>query len=221
MRIILLGAPGSGKGTQGDLVTRKYGFPRISTGDLLRAAVQAKSPIGMKAKAVMDSGELVKDDIVNALVKERISEEDCRRGYVLDGFPRTILQGEALESLDRDRPEIAVDIRVDEDEVVARLSSRRICGGCGSVFNLREDPDAATCEKCGGELIQRSDDRVEVIRERLRVYKEQTEPLIDYYKERDCYFAVDGARVVEAVFADVAAFIEKKMDFFGQEKRIG
>jgi adenylate kinase len=220
MRVVMLGPPGSGKGTQGDLVTRKYGFPRISTGDLLRAAVQARMPIGLEAKAVMDSGELVKDDIVVALVEERIRKEDCRLGYVLDGFPRTIAQAKALESMDRERPEIVLDIRVGEASVVDRLSSRRICSGCGAVFGVKMPSEASACTECGGSLVQRSDDKAEVIRERLRVYREQTEPLINHYKERGRYFAVNGTREIEAVFSDVADILDRNMDLFGEGKRI-
>ena len=220
MRIVLLGPPGSGKGTQGDLVTRKYGFPRISTGDLLRAAVQAQTPIGLKAKAVMDSGELVRDDIVIALVKDRIYREDCVSGYILDGFPRTIAQAKALESMDAERPEIALDIRVDEESVVARLSSRRICRGCGAVFNLNMSSGASACTDCGGDLIQRSDDRAEVIRERLRVYRQQTLPLINHYKEKGRYFAVDGAREIEAVFSAVADILDRNRELSPEGTRI-
>jgi adenylate kinase len=220
MRIVLLGPPGSGKGTQGDLVTRKYGFPRISTGDLLRAAVQEKTPVGLKAKAVMDSGELVSDEIVIALVDERIRREDCRGGYVLDGFPRTVVQAEALSSMDPERPEVAVDIRVEENDVVDRLSARRICGVCGAVFNLKLSAGSPSCTECGGPLVQRSDDTQETIRERLRVYRELTEPLIGYYREKGRYFAVDGAREIEAVFADVAAILDGTMDSSGKGQRI-
>lgn len=209
MRVILLGPPGSGKGTQGDLLTRTFGFPRISTGDLLRAAVQAETPIGLKAKAVMDRGALVSDDIVNALIKDRIFHDDCREGYILDGYPRTIFQAETLDSFEPGRDEVAVDIRVSDEAVVKRLSSRRVCSGCHRVYNVKNTENKAVCPACGGDFFQRSDDTPDVIRKRLHVYMEETAPLIAYYISKGDYFAVDGERDIASVFEDVAAILTK------------
>ena len=215
MRVILLGPPGSGKGTQGDLVTRTFGFPRISTGDLLRAAVRAETPIGLKAKDVMDSGALVSDDIVNALIKDRIFHDDCRKGYILDGYPRTIFQAESLESIEPGRDEAVVDIRVSDEAVVKRLSSRRVCRGCHKVYSMKSALNEAVCPACGGELFQRSDDTPDVIRKRLHVYMEETAPLIAYYIRKGDYFAVDGERDVASVFEDVTAILTRVRENIG------
>ena len=210
MRIILIGPPGSGKGTQGDMVENAFGFPRISTGDLLRTAVAAKTPLGLKAKADMDRGELVEDNIVLNMIEDRIHDEDCREGYLLDGFPRNIAQAKMLEELDGNRPEVVLDIRVDDKILIQRLSARRICS-CGSIYNLmnKKPRSESLCDECAGELIHRDDDRPEVIEERLRVYHTQTEPLVDYYTDKGGYHPVDGARDVDAVFADVKNVLDK------------
>jgi len=204
MRVILLGPPGSGKGTQGDRIERSYGFPRISTGDLLRAALAAKTRLGLKAKAAMERGDLVSDEVVVDMIKERIFSQDCRQGYLLDGFPRTIAQAESLLEMDGARPEIAINIRVDDDVLIERLSARRVCA-CGAVFNLKAKPpkEEGICDICGKPLFQRKDDDVAVIEERLRVYRDQTEPLIDFYKNRRNYFSVDGEQGMEAVFSSI------------------
>ena len=221
MRIILLGPPGSGKGTQGERITRSYGYPRISTGDLLRAAVRARTPVGLEARAIMERGDLVGDDIVNTLVEERIGKDDCRGGYILDGYPRTIAQARSLESMEEGRPQFALDIRVGEDVVVERLSSRRICPKCGAVYNMKDHGDGAvTCHDCRVDLVQRSDDTPEVIRERLRIYREQTAPLIEYYQGKGRYYPVDGERDIDAVFEDVAAVLEKARDSIERDSRV-
>jgi adenylate kinase len=210
MRLILFGAPGSGKGTQGDLVAKRYGFPRISTGDLLRAAVEKKTALGRKAEAVMKEGRLVNDEIVVDLVSERISDADCRRGYILDGFPRTIAQAEALAALDGQRPEIVIGIEVPAEVLIRRLSGRRICSSCQAVFNLAVQPprQEGRCDFCHGPLVQRPDDTPEVIRERLRVYHDQTETLKDLYIRRGTYREIDGQGSIEEIFERIVAVLD-------------
>jgi adenylate kinase len=210
MRIILLGPPGSGKGTQGDLIAKTYGFPRISTGDLLRKAVQDGTPLGRDAAAEMNRGGLVPDPIVLALVRERIFEPDCRDGYILDGFPRTIVQAEAIEALDPARPEIVIAIDVPEEELVRRMEGRRACVQCGMVYNIevRKPVREGVCDVCGSALIQRPDDRPEVIRERLKVYTEKTEPLIAHYAGKKTLRRVDGSIDIETTFGTVRAILD-------------
>jgi len=204
MHIILLGPPGSGKGTQGDLLSEHYGFPRISTGDLLRAEVAAGTPLGLEAKKAMDSGRLVDDDVVSGMVRQRIEREDCGRGYILDGYPRTISQAEYLEGLNSDKQEVVLDIKMDDEKLVERLSARRICP-CGAVFHLiNKKPSVEdVCDACGGRLIRREDDQPEVIRQRLRVYHEKTEPLVAYYLRKGNYLSVSGDADVETVFNSI------------------
>lgn len=213
MRIILLGPPGSGKGTQGDLIERKYGFPKISTGDLLREAVRQGTRLGKKAEVFMNQGQLVRDDIVVAMIKERINEANCDTGYVLDGFPRNIAQAQALEEIDRNSPEIVIDIRLDEEDLIARLQARRVCCRCQDIYNLqvRKPKRDGLCDDCGGSLIQREDDKPEVIKERLRVYHEKTEKLIDYYSRKNVHNTVDGQGGIEAVFERICAILDRKL----------
>lgn len=213
MRIILLGPPGSGKGTQGDLIEGKYGFPRISSGDLLRDSVRRHTTLGRKAEAFMNRGELVEDDIVVEMIRERIGEDDCRTGFILDGFPRTIPQAERLPEIDPGRAEIVLDIRVDDRLLVERLSARRICSGCGAIHNLRAATASASgvCPVCGDALIQREDDKPEVIQRRLHVYHAQTEPLVEYYRGRHVYHEIDGAGPVDAVFVRILTVLERTL----------
>lgn len=213
MRIILLGPPGSGKGTQGDLIEEKYGFPKISTGDLLREAVQQGTTLGRKAEAFMNQGKLVRDDIVVAMIQERINRPDCQTGYVLDGFPRNLTQAHALEEIDGATSEIVIDIQLDEQDLVARLQARRICSRCQTIYNLqvRRARHKGICDVCGGELIQREDDRPDVIRKRLRVYHQKTERLVDYYGRKNVYNCVDGRGGVEAVFRRIIIILEGKL----------
>jgi len=183
MRLILLGAPGAGKGTQAQFICEKFGIPQISTGDMLRAAVKAETELGMQAKSVMDSGGLVSDDIIIGLVKERIQQADCKSGFLFDGFPRTIPQAEAMEEAGVAIDHV-VEIAVDDEEIVARLSGRRVHPGSGRVYHVEHNPpqrdgqDDATGEK----LVQREDDQEETVRKRLQVYHSQTSPLIDFYQ---------------------------------------
>jgi len=210
MRVILLGPPGSGKGTQGELIEEQYGLPKISTGDLLRSAVREGTSLGRKAEAVMNSGELVPDGLVLQIVAERISGKDCARGYVLDGFPRNVNQAVMLESLDGGRPEVALDFRLSEGKLIERLSSRRVCAACHRVTNLSLKPPLreGVCDTCGGELIRREDDRPEVIRERLKVYQRETEPLVEYYRRKGTYNRIDGEPAIRTVFEAVRSVLD-------------
>ena len=204
VRLVMMGAPGAGKGTQAERVAREQGVPRVSTGDILREAVQAGSPLGKAAKAVMASGALVSDDIVIGIVRDRLARPDAAKGFVLDGFPRTVAQAEALdESLDHAAPLVVVDIEVPTEVLVSRLSSRRICASCGWLAT----PGATVCEKCGGKLVQRPDDTADVVRERLRVYERDTQPLVEFYRRRETFRAVDGDQTPEGVARDIAAAI--------------
>jgi len=221
MRIILLGAPGSGKGTQGDLIGKRTGFPRISTGDLLRLAVRRKSSLGLRAEAAMAQGLLVSDEIVEGLVRERIAEADCRGGYILDGFPRTIPQAEALAAMESGRPEIVLGIEVDPEILIERLSGRRVCPACGAVYNLSLQPPArpGACDACGEGLVQRPDDAADVIRKRIAVYLEQTAPLNDYYRRKNEYRPVDGQGPIEGIFAEIARILDGVPTDGGKERR--
>jgi adenylate kinase len=213
MRIILLGAPGSGKGTQGDLVAKKFGFPRISTGDLLRQAVQQQTALGKAAEALMNQGLLVPDEIVEELVKDRIAGPDCRKGYILDGFPRNIPQAQALEKMDGKRPEVVIGIEAAAPILVKRLSQRWLCPECQAVYNMnvRAPKDKGRCDACHSRLIQRDDDRPEVIRERIKVYQDQTAKLIRYYREKNVYRPVNGEGTVDSIFQEIAKALEMEL----------
>lgn len=210
MRLILLGPPGSGKGTQGAWLSSKYGIPAISTGDILREAVRRGTELGKKAKSYMDAGELVPDDVIIGLIEERLSESDCAKGFILDGFPRTVPQAEALEELMKRRNwplDAVLSLEVPDEEIVRRSVNRRVCANCGRVFNLITDPPPADgkCPVCGGEIIQRDDDNEETVRARLRVYNEQTAPLKDYYEKRGKLIRVDGVGSIEEVRSRIEA----------------
>jgi len=213
MRIILLGPPGGGKGTQGGLIEAAWGFPRISTGDLLRRAVRDRTPPGMKAEARMNSGELVEDELVLELVRERIARGDCADGYVLDGFPRTVPQAEGLEALDAGRLEIALDIAVDEEAMIQRLSRRLVCPECDAVFNpaVRETKQSGACDVCGAELVRRPDDAPEVVAERLKVYRDGIEPLLAHYRNRNTLVRIDGSGSVDEVFSRIQTVMAPRL----------
>ena len=215
MRIILLGPPGSGKGTQGDLIAEKYGYPKYSTGDLLRRAVRENTPLGKEAAAVMKKGELVDDEIVIELIREKISGQESKHGYILDGFPRNINQAKKLESMTKTTREIVFDLQLNEEEIVKRLSDRLICPECKAIYTgkNRKQKEDLKCEKCDVDLIQRADDKPEVIRERLNVYEEQTEPLIFYYKGKKNYYPIDGSRSIEQIFKDICSVLDKELNF--------
>ncbi|MCG8673434.1 MAG: adenylate kinase [Pseudomonadales bacterium] len=183
MRIILLGAPGAGKGTQAQFITEKYGIPQISTGDMLRAAVKAGTPLGLQAKEVMDRGELVSDDIIIGLVKERIKEDDCANGFLFDGFPRTIPQAEAMVEAGVDIDHV-LEIYVEDEEIVSRLSGRRVHEASGRVYHIKFNPpkEEGKDDETGDALVQRDDDKEDTVRNRLSIYHDQTEPLVSFYK---------------------------------------
>lgn len=205
----MLGPPGAGKGTQAERLARQAGIPKISTGDILREAVQARTEIGLRAKAIMDRGDLVSDDVMIGIVQARLDRPDAARGFVLDGFPRTVAQASALDGIMQGRaPLVVVDIAVPEAELVRRLSSRMVCEACGA--NSARDPEPGetlACERCGGRLKQRSDDSDTVVLERLKVYRRDTQPLVDYYRARPTFRAVDGAQSPEQVAEAIAAAV--------------
>lgn len=210
LNLIVLGAPGAGKGTQAERLARSRGIPKISTGDILRGAVHAGTEIGQRAKAVMDRGELMSDDVIVGIVRERLDQHDAKAGFVLDGFPRTVVQATALDDMvDGRGPLVIVDFAVPEAELVRRLASRLICETCGANADRgvgAADPQG--CKRCGGRLVQRADDNVDVVRERLTVYHRQTEPLVRYYRGRPTFRSIDGAQTPDRVAADFAAAVE-------------
>ncbi len=216
MRIVLLGAPGSGKGTQAKLLTKKYGVPQVSTGDLLRAAVKAGTPLGLQAKAAMDEGRLVSDEIVLAMIRERLSRPDARKGFILDGFPRNLAQAEALDAMleNLGKPlQLAVLIDIDLDILMQRMTGRRTCESCGQMYNIYSSPPKLEdrCDICGGNLRHRADDNEETIGNRLRVYENQTAPLIDYYRKQDKLRTVQGLGEIEDVFAAISKVVEETL----------
>lgn len=208
MRWIFLGPPGAGKGTQAARLAERAGVPQISTGDMFRAAVRAGTPLGLEAKRYMDAGQLVPDEVTIAIVRERLAQPDCRRGFLLDGFPRTVAQAEGLAAA-LDELDVALDgvlyFDVPDEVVVERLSGRRVCPDCGATYHLRFDPPRrpGTCDRCGSQLLQRPDDREETVRERLAVYRRQTEPLVDYYRRAGLLRPVAADRPIEEVEAEI------------------
>jgi adenylate kinase len=211
LNLVFLGPPGAGKGTQAKKFAAGRAIPHVSTGDMLREAVAAGTELGRQAKAVMESGALVGDDIIIGVVRERLARPDAREGFLLDGFPRTVPQAQALDGIMSGRaPLIVVDIAASDEELVRRLTSRRVCSACGANADVPApgQPVPTACAKCGGALTQRADDREEVIRERLRVYARDTHPLLDYYRGRPTFRTVDGAQSPDRVAADLAAAIE-------------
>lgn len=213
MRLILLGPPGAGKGTQAKMLTEKYGVPQISTGDILRAAVAAGTPLGREAKAYMDRGALVPDAVVIGIVRDRLTEADCQIGYLLDGFPRTVAQAEALTRMLKDLGAplpVVVSLDVAEDELIRRLAGRRTCQACGEPFHVEFHPPrvGGICDKCNGNLVQREDDQEETIRRRLQVYREQTEPLIGYYQSQGLLKTIKGLGETGEVFVRISRVLE-------------
>ena len=205
MKIIMLGAPGAGKGTQAKKIAEKYGIPHISTGDIFRANIKNGTELGKKAKTYMDEGLLVPDELVVDLVVDRVQQEDCKNGYVLDGFPRTIPQAEALDKALAElgeKMDYAINVEVHDENIVNRMSGRRACVGCGATYHIVHAPTKVEniCDTCGGELILRDDDKPETVLKRLGVYHEQTQPLIQYYTDKDILVEVDGTVDLEDVF---------------------
>ena len=204
VRLVMLGPPGAGKGTQAERLARERRVPRISTGDILRGASLDETEAAREARATMNAGRLVNDDVVIGIVRDRLRQPDAARGFVLDGFPRTLVQAETLDDmLDHRLPLVVVDIEVPEDTLVLRLSARRICSVCGA----NAAPGDTKCRKCGGALVQRTDDDLEVIRERLRVYLRDTRAIVEFYRRRPTFRSVDGDQAPDLVAADIAAAI--------------
>lgn len=211
LAIIMLGPPGAGKGTQARMMGEELQFPHISTGDMLREALKNQTELGKKAKAFMESGGLVPDDLVDAIVAERLKREDCDRGFILDGYPRTIAQAEAVQKLfDKDGTKIlTLGVEVGDGELIKRLSSRWTCPKCGKMFNANLDPSkiGGQCDECSTALVQRKDDTADVIAERLQVYHETTQPLIQYYQKKDVYVEVAGDKAVDEIYKAIMNII--------------
>jgi len=221
MRIVLVGAPGSGKGTQAKMLVDKYGVPQVSTGDLLRKAVAEQTPLGLMAKAAMDAGQLVSDQLVLDIIKERLARSDAQNGFILDGFPRNIAQAQALDEmlLGITKPlQGAILIKIDYDLLIQRITGRRTCLSCGAVYNIYTSPSKLEdhCDQCGGNLHHRADDNEETISNRLRVYETQTSPLINYYREQDKLFNVQGTGEIDEIFDELCKVIDTIEE---QEKR--
>jgi adenylate kinase len=213
VNLILLGPPGAGKGTQALKIVERFHIPQISTGDILRAAVKEKTPLGMKAKAFMDRGQLVPDELVIGIIEERLKASDCRQGFILDGFPRTIAQAEALQSILTKIGKFidyVVNIEVDPEELVRRLTGRRTCKNCGGMFHISFHPPRkeGVCDRCGGSLYQREDDQEETIRNRLDAYQKQTAPLIRYYQQINRLRPIQGMGDQDEIFERVARLLD-------------
>ena len=208
MNLILLGPPGAGKGTQAAKIIEKYNIPHISTGDMFREAIKNKTPLGELASSYINKGLLVPDEVTINMVKDRLTWEDCKNGYLLDGFPRTVAQAEALEAFLNSRDEkidTALLIDVPMEFILERMTGRRVCGSCGASYHVKFNPTKVEgiCDVCGSEVVQRKDDREDTVRERLDVYERQTQPLIDFYKEKNLLSTVDGTKAINEVFNDI------------------
>ena len=208
MKIIMLGAPGAGKGTQAQMIADKYNIPHISTGDIFRANIKNGTELGKKAKEYMDKGLLVPDELTVQLLLDRVANDDCKNGYVLDGFPRTLPQADVLDAeLTKlgDKVDFAVNVDVPDENIVRRMSGRRACLKCGATYHIEHIPpkQEGICDKCGSELVQRDDDKPETVQNRLSVYHEQTQPLIDYYNKKNILKSVDGTKDMQEVFSDI------------------
>lgn len=208
MNLILMGLPGAGKGTQAEQIIAKYNIPHISTGDMFRAAMKAETELGLQAKSFIDKGALVPDEVTIGIVRERLSQEDCIKGFLLDGFPRTVAQASALEEIMKDlgkKIDYVLNINVDSGLLLTRLTGRRICKECGATYHLEFNPPAKAdvCDKCGGELYQRSDDNEETVANRLDVNIKQTKPLLDFYEELGYLQSINGEQDINKVFADI------------------
>ena len=212
MKIIMLGAPGAGKGTQAKMIAEKYNIPHISTGDIFRANIKNGTELGKKAKEFIDKGQLVPDELTVQLLLDRVANEDCKNGYVLDGFPRTIPQADVLDSeltkLD-DKVDFAINVDVPDENIVRRMSGRRACLKCGATYHIEHIPPKkdGICDKCGSELVQRDDDKPETVQNRLSVYHEQTQPLIEYYDKKKILKTVDGTKDMQEVFSNIVGIL--------------
>ena len=208
----MLGAPGAGKGTQAKRIAEKYGVPHVSTGDIFRANIKNGTQLGMEAKKYMDQGLLVPDELTVRILLDRVAQDDCKNGYVLDGFPRTIPQAEVLdEALTKlgDKIDYAIDVNVPDENIIRRMSGRRACLTCGATYHIEHIPpkQEGICDKCGSELVLRDDDKPETVKNRLAVYHEQTQPLIDFYEKKGVLKTVDGTLPMEEVFAAITAIL--------------
>ncbi|MER2127442.1 adenylate kinase [Solibacillus sp. FSL H8-0523] len=213
MNIVLMGLPGAGKGTQADKIVEKYAIPHISTGDMFRAAIKEGTELGLQAKSFMDQGALVPDEVTIGIVRERLSQSDCEKGFLLDGFPRTVPQAEALDSIleELGRPvEHTINVQVEKEELIARLSGRRICKTCGTSYHLIFNPskEEGKCDKDGGELYTRADDNPETVANRLEVNMNQAQPLLDFYQAKDVLTNINGQQEISKVFADLDALLQ-------------
>lgn len=216
MRLILLGPPGAGKGTQAEKVAERYRIPHVSTGGMFRAALQEGTPLGLEARKFMEAGELVPDEVTIGIVRERLGRPDSTRGFVLDGFPRNVAQAEVLDYILSEagkKLDAVVNIEVGEREIVERMTGRRTCRECGAVYHLKFNPpkDPSVCPSCGGELYQRDDDREETVLNRLKVYKVHTEPLLGYYARRGLLVSVDGERSISEILDDICMKLEERV----------
>lgn len=200
MNIIFLGPPGAGKGTQAQRICAALGIPQVSTGDILRRAIKEQTPTGLKAKSFIDAGKLVPDEVVIAIVEERLKEADCQKGYILDGFPRTVPQAEALDNIAH--IDAVVELAVEDQQLVDRLSGRRVCLKCGATNHVSQLNGRTQCD-CGEPLVQRDDDKPETVLSRLKVYHDQTAPLVDFYEKKDLLHRIDGAKDRDAIYADI------------------
>ena len=212
MNIVIMGPPGAGKGTQADFIKAAYKIPHISTGDMFREAVKNATELGLEAKGYMEAGKLVPDEVTIGIIKERLGQDDCREGFMLDGFPRTTPQAEALDQVLAEmgrKIEVVLNIFVPREVLLERILNRVTCNNCKTIYNLRFLDDHKTCTRCGGELGYRSDDRGEIARTRLEVYLEQTMPLLQYYQERQVLNSVDGNREPAEVFEEIREILEK------------
>lgn len=212
MKIVMLGAPGAGKGTQAKRIAAKFSVPHISTGDIFRANIKNNTPLGEKAKSYMDKGELVPDELVIELIMDRFAQDDCVNGYVLDGFPRTIPQAEELDKAlngVNDKLDYAIDVEVPDDNIISRMSGRRACLNCGATYHIVHNPPKVenVCDTCNGELILRDDDKAETVKNRLDVYHTQTEPLLKYYTEKGILYTVDGTQDMDTVFDSICKIV--------------
>ncbi|WP_079504249.1 adenylate kinase [Mesobacillus jeotgali] len=208
MNLVLMGLPGAGKGTQADKIVGKYNIPHISTGDMFRAAIKEGTELGLQAKSFMDKGELVPDEVTIGIVRERLSKEDCENGFLLDGFPRTVAQAEALDTMLADlgkKIDYVINIDVDQSILMERLTGRRICKNCGATYHLVFNPPAkeGVCDRCGGELYQRADDNSETVQNRLDVNIQQTKPLLNFYEDKGYLRNINGQQDINVVFADI------------------
>ena len=201
MKVILLGAPGAGKGTQAVRLAKRYNIPHISTGDIFRSNIKERTPIGIVAKSYIDKGQLVPDEVTIQIVKERLEKDDCKNGYLLDGFPRTVSQAEALDGFSEIDSVVNIDVPL--NKLMRRITGRRVCGKCGESYHIDYLDGSTSCKKCDGELIQRADDNEETVGKRLEVYEKQTAPLIDHYKSKGKLIDIDGDGDIDSVFAAI------------------